>query len=139
MPKKKKNDLARYQDKRDFGRTPEPRGTPARARGRRLTYVIQKHDARRLHYDLRLEHDGVLKSWAVPKEPAADSERRLAARTIVAAARARRAAVEGADPVSPLATMRAELGERPGRYAFPQWSGIVLTVLLIGLVASMVG
>jgi bifunctional non-homologous end joining protein LigD len=81
LPKKKKNDLARYQDKRDFGRTPEPRGTPARARGRRLTYVIQKHDARRLHYDLRLEHDGVLKSWAVPKEPAADSERRLAVET----------------------------------------------------------
>src|SRR5690606_155932 len=58
-----------YHQRRDFGRTPEPRGSRVdAARDDRLSYVVQKHDASRLHYDFRLEHDGVLKSWAVPKE-----------------------------------------------------------------------
>src|SRR5690606_34636473 len=62
--------LAVYHERRDFGRTPEPRGNGAgAARDGGLSYVVQKHDATRLHYDFRLEHDGVLKSWAVPKEP----------------------------------------------------------------------
>ncbi len=60
--------LTRYRKKRDFRRTPEPRGKSGSRRGGR-SYVIHKHAARRLHHDLRLEHGGVLWSWAVPKGP----------------------------------------------------------------------
>ena len=70
--------LARYRAKRDFAVTSEP--GPVRARpGKQLSFVIQKHDATRLHYDFRLELDGVLLSWAVPKGPSFDpKEKRLA-------------------------------------------------------------
>src|SRR5688572_25249335 len=76
---KASRNLARYRGKRDFARTPEPSGARgASARGA-LQYVVQRHDATRLHYDFRLEHDGVLKSWAVPKEPSLNpKDRRLA-------------------------------------------------------------
>ena len=66
-------DLAAYDAKRDFGRTPEPAGAPPRsADGAGGIFVVQRHRARRLHYDLRLEVDGVLASWAVPKGPTLD-------------------------------------------------------------------
>src|SRR6476619_2530281 len=63
--------LQRYRDKRDFTATPEPRGRRAAGRGG-LSFVVQKHAARRLHYDFRLELDGTMKSWAVPKGPSFD-------------------------------------------------------------------
>jgi bifunctional non-homologous end joining protein LigD len=70
--------LLAYRRKRDFGKTPEPRGS-GRDRGGDLAYVIQKHDASHLHFDLRLEVDGVMKSWAVPRGPSINpAVRRLA-------------------------------------------------------------
>ncbi|HEX6707313.1 MAG TPA: DNA ligase D [Albitalea sp.] len=70
--------LHRYWQKRDFDATPEPRGKTAQA-GKTLSFVIQKHAARRLHYDFRLELDGTLKSWAVPKGPSLDpADKRMA-------------------------------------------------------------
>jgi bifunctional non-homologous end joining protein LigD len=66
-----------YRAKRDFARTREPRGATRAGKGSR--YVIQKHDARRLHYDLRLELDGVMLSWAVTKGPSlVPGDKRLA-------------------------------------------------------------
>ena len=63
--------LSRYSARRDFDQTPEPSGQQAK-RGKRLSFVIQKHWASHLHYDFRLELDGVLMSWAVPKGPSFD-------------------------------------------------------------------
>ncbi|MGH7294823.1 MAG: DNA polymerase ligase N-terminal domain-containing protein, partial [Polyangiaceae bacterium] len=92
--------LATYEAKRDFGITPEPRGSsqaepaggkkttpgaraePAPRDSPGLAYVVQKHDARRMHYDLRLEVDGAMASWAVPRGPSYDpTVRRLAVQT----------------------------------------------------------
>jgi len=60
--------LDEYNLKRDFGKTSEPRGGKKSSESGNV-FVIQRHQARNLHYDLRLEMDGILKSWAVPKEP----------------------------------------------------------------------
>ena len=70
--------LSEYQRKRDFSKTPEPKGTPEPSGQNR--FVVQKHWATRLHYDFRLEMDGVLVSWAIPKGPTLNpAEKRLAA------------------------------------------------------------
>jgi bifunctional non-homologous end joining protein LigD len=74
--------LAEYNRKRDFAVTPEPPGKARRARSRGLAFVIQKHRAGHLHYDFRIEHEGAMLSWAVPKGPSLDpSVRRLAMQT----------------------------------------------------------
>jgi DNA ligase D-like protein (predicted 3'-phosphoesterase) len=74
--------LREYKEKRDFRKTPEPRATAAPKKRKGLAYVIQKHQASHLHYDLRLEEKGVLKSWAIPKiPPQEEGVRRLAVET----------------------------------------------------------
>src|ERR1700694_181058 len=73
--------LAEYRSKRDFTKTPEPAGRVRRSNRRRI-FVVQKHDASRLHYDFRLAINGVLASWAVPKGPSMNpAEKHLAIRT----------------------------------------------------------
>jgi len=80
MPAREKRPLADYNEKRDFAQTPEPKGEIGKGNKRR--FVMQKHSATRLHYDLRLEHGGVLLSWAVTKGPSLNpADKRLAVRT----------------------------------------------------------
>lgn len=78
---KRSEPLEAYRAKRDFAKTPEP-APDGEEREQGRTFVVQQHDARRMHWDFRLEHDGALLSWAVPKGPSLDPrERRLAVRT----------------------------------------------------------
>ena len=73
QPSKAEPRLAQYQRKRDFGQTPEPEGAPpAPSETGARRFVVQRHRATRLHYDLRFEIDGVLASWAVPRGPTLD-------------------------------------------------------------------
>jgi bifunctional non-homologous end joining protein LigD len=73
--------LSKYQEKRDFNKTSEPEGK-VKSESRKGIFVVQQHDATRLHYDFRLEMDGVLKSWAVPKGiPVTQAEKHLAVET----------------------------------------------------------
>lgn len=67
-----RGELETYKQKRNFGDTPEPKGRKGKARKSGLTFLIQRHAATRLHYDFRIELDGVLKSWAVTKAPSRD-------------------------------------------------------------------
>src|SRR5476651_1099445 len=80
MPSKIPDRLKPYRAKRDFARTSEPRPRTTKNAGHQ--FVVQKHDARRLHFDLRLELDGVLLSWACPNGPSnLPTDKRLAVRT----------------------------------------------------------
>lgn len=74
--------LKKYAQKRNFAKTPEPPSSGQMSPDAGLIFVIQKHGASRLHYDLRLEENGVLTSWAVPKTPPLnENEKRLAVKT----------------------------------------------------------
>jgi len=74
-----KSRIAEYRAKRDFARTPEPAGKKVVPSTSTLRFVIQRHDAKRLHYDLRLELNGVFKSWALTRGPSLDPrDKRLA-------------------------------------------------------------
>jgi DNA ligase D-like protein (predicted 3'-phosphoesterase) len=75
-----KGSLKTYRNKRDFRHTPEPKGGSKNGRGKKPVFVIQKHAARQLHYDFRLQVGRTLKSWAVPKGPSLNpSDKRMAA------------------------------------------------------------
>ena len=74
--------LKDYREKRNFIKSPEPKESKSRKKAGKLVYVIQRHQASHLHYDLRLEEEGVLKSWAIPKEPPQEEGiKRLAVQT----------------------------------------------------------
>ncbi|MCX8151015.1 MAG: 3'-phosphoesterase [Candidatus Bathyarchaeota archaeon] len=76
------NPLKEYHEKRDFNLTTEPQGNEEKTQNENKIFVVQEHHAKRLHYDFRLEHNGVLKSWAIPKGiPENTTDKRLAVET----------------------------------------------------------
>ncbi len=78
----KNNQLKEYHEKRDFNATTEPQGNKRKKQNQNKIFVVQEHHSKRLHYDFRLEHMGVLKSWAVPKGiPESTADKRLAVET----------------------------------------------------------
>ena len=82
MAKRSEKSIEAYEEKRNFARTPEPAPEPSGGEPASAVFVVHRHEARRLHYDLRLEMDGVLKSWAVPRGFSYDpTVKRLAVRT----------------------------------------------------------
>lgn len=77
-----KNQLKTYRERRDLQRSPEPKGAKPQKKSRSQLFVIHKHESRQLHYDFRIAHEGVLRSWAVPKGPSLNPhEKRLAVPT----------------------------------------------------------
>ena len=107
-----KRPLDRYAEKRSFTKTPEPAPVPLKSRTGPLLFVVQKHSARHLHYDFRLEVDGVLKSWAVPKGLSFDTnERRLAVDDHGAVGAIAGSAI---DPAGPVELERAGEDPHPG-------------------------
>src|SRR6476659_1159876 len=82
MAKRPPARLSTYAAKRDFSQTPEPPPEAPKKKSAKLSFCVQKHAATALHYDFRLEHDGVLLSWAVPKGPSlSPGDKRLAVQT----------------------------------------------------------
>ena len=120
--------LEEYKVKRNFTQSPEPYGGPAPAGGG--IYVVQEHHARRLHYDLRLERDGVLKSWAVPKGiPEAAGEKRLA--IMVEDHPLDYAGFEGVIPEGQYGAGTVAIWDK-GRYSALAWSDDMIEVVIMG-------
>jgi bifunctional non-homologous end joining protein LigD len=120
--------LEEYRMKRDFSLTKEPSGGVTS--GSERTYVVQEHHARRLHYDLRLEKDGVLKSWAVPKGmPESMGEKRLAIE--VEDHPLEYGSFEGRIPEGGYGAGTVSIWDR-GRYETIAWGGETIEVLIRG-------
>jgi bifunctional non-homologous end joining protein LigD len=122
-----RENLREYVAKRDFEVTPEPIGEDKKEEGR--TFVVQEHHARRLHYDLRLEKDGVLKSWAVPKGLPEAGEKRLAVETEDHPLEYRR--FEGTIPKGQYGAGTVKIWDR-GSYELKVWEKDKIEFTLIG-------
>src|SRR6476620_10671037 len=91
-------DIETYNRKRDFSKTKEPKGRKLKGKGD--SFVVQKHDASRLHWDFRLELDGVLKSWAVPKGPSHARTRARRSRRAISTSRLKASGCAGSGSCS---------------------------------------
>lgn len=121
--------IEEYEKKPDFEKTPEPPGNEPKEQDSR-TYVIQKHDASKLHHDLRLEMDGVLKSWAIPKEPPTEKGvKRLAIRTEDHPLGY--ASFEGTIPEGQYGAGEVELWDE-GSYELEKWEEEEIVILIDG-------
>lgn len=121
--------IEEYEKKRDFEKTPEPSVNEPKEQDSRI-YVIQKHDASNLHHDLRLEMDGVLKSWAIPKEPPTEKGvKRLAIRTEDHPLGY--ASFEGTIPEGQYGAGEVELWDE-GSYELEKWEEEEIVILIDG-------